>query len=120
MIEKMKWNELKTEEQIKSICEESKEQPVLIFKHSTRCSISATVLNRLERNWQSSDELTAIKPYYLDLISYRNISNQIASYFGVEHESPQILLVHNGKPKLVRSHMAIDINEIKEHAKAKN
>jgi len=101
------WIDLREHEQIERIREESKKQPVLIFKHSTRCSISRTALDRLERNWKSD-----IKTYYLDLLSYRTISNQIAEYFGVEHESPQVLLVKDGKPVHVSSHLAISADEI--------
>ncbi len=103
------WIALKEEGQIERIGEESKNQPVLIFKHSTRCSISRAVLDRLERNWKSE-----IKSYYLDLLSYRNISNQIAGHFGVEHESPQVLLVKDGKPVYVTSHLAINAADINE------
>jgi len=101
------WIELKDQEQIERIFEESKKQPVLIFKHSTRCSISRTALDRLERNWKSE-----IKSYYLDLLSYRNISNQVAEYFSVEHESPQVLIVKDGKPAYVSSHLAINATDI--------
>jgi bacillithiol system protein YtxJ len=103
----MNWIDLREQAQIEAIKEESKEQPVLIFKHSTRCSISRAALDRLERNWK-----TEIKTYYLDLLSYRNISNQIAEYFGVEHESPQVLVVKDGKPVYVRSHLSINADEI--------
>jgi bacillithiol system protein YtxJ len=107
------WNDLKEEAQIENIHEESKEHPVLIFKHSTRCSISRTALDRLERNWKS-EEVKALKPYYLDLLSYRSVSNKVAAYFGVEHESPQILVVKDGKPMHVRSHLSIGFDEISE------
>jgi bacillithiol system protein YtxJ len=107
------WTELKDEAQLEGIREESKENFVLIFKHSTRCSISRAALDRLERNWKS-DRAGSIKTYYLDLLSYRNISNQIAENFGVEHESPQVLVVKDGKPMHVRSHLSIGFDEICE------
>ncbi len=112
----MNWTELKSEEQINQIREESKTQPVLIFKHSTRCAISRATLNRMERN----STLETIKAYYLDLISYRNISNQIADSFGIEHESPQVLIIQDGKPVYVRSHLAINVDDIQRAALAKN
>jgi bacillithiol system protein YtxJ len=105
------WTELKDEAQVENIREESKKHPVLIFKHSTRCSISRTALDRLERNWKSED-VVPLKPYFLDLLSYRNVSNQVASDFGVEHESPQVLVVKDGKPVHVRSHLSIGFDEI--------
>lgn len=105
------WTELNDEAQIESIREESKEQPVLIFKHSTRCSISRTALDRLERNWKP-ETLAPVKMYYLDLLSHRNVSNRVADYFDVAHESPQVLLVKDGKPVHVRSHLGIGFEEI--------
>ncbi|WP_317898857.1 bacillithiol system redox-active protein YtxJ [Aurantibacillus circumpalustris] len=109
----MNWNELSTLNQLEQIDELSKTKPVLILKHSTTCSISRASLGRIERTW--SDENTmAITPYYLDLLAYRNISNKIAQRYGVTHESPQILLIKNGKSVYSESHMAINVAEILE------
>lgn len=112
----MKWNTLNSPEQLVQLREESKEKRILIFKHSTRCNISRTTLDRLERNWNDA-EMTHIKPYFLDLLSYRNISNQIAEEFGVEHESPQILIIENQRAVYDRSHFEIDYHQIKEAVK---
>ncbi len=109
----MNWNKLSTINQLEEIVKESNQKPILIFKHSTRCSISSTSLNRLERNW-NQDELGPIKPYYLDLISFRDISMAIAQKFKVEHESPQVLIIENGKSIFDRSHLEIDYNSIKK------
>jgi bacillithiol system protein YtxJ len=113
----MKWNELNTVSQLEQIREESKENPVVIFKHSTRCSTSRMVLDRLERNWKS-EELGNVKAYYLDLISYREVSNQIAEQFEIEHESPQLLIIADGKAVYDRSHLSIDYNQIREELKS--
>ena len=109
----MKWNILNNLDQLELIINESKINPVLIFKHSTRCSISSTTINRLERNW-NSEELKFVKPYYLDLISFRDISNAIVEIFEVDHESPQVLIIENGKSIFNRSHLDIDYNSIKK------
>jgi len=109
----MNWTQLVTEEQIEQIKKESNTQPVLIFKHSTRCAISGTALSRLERNWEA-EKLAPIKMYYLDLLSYRSISQQIAQSFNVEHESPQVLILKDGSPIFVRSHLAIAFDEIQQ------
>jgi len=109
----MKWSELRSVHQIDKIREESKESSVLIFKYSSRCSISRMALDRLERNW-IDDEMPAVKPYFLDLITYREISNRIAEMFDVEHESPQVLIIENEKSVLDQSHMGIQYEEIKE------
>jgi bacillithiol system protein YtxJ len=109
----MRWTELNRKEQIEQIREESKTQPVLIFKHSTRCAISGMALNRLERNWKS-EVVAPLKMYYLDLISHRAISQGVADFFEVEHESPQVLIVKEGNPVYVRSHQAIAFDEIQQ------
>lgn len=108
----MKWNNLTHPEELQSIQRESQQTPVIIFKHSTRCSISRTVLSRIERQWNDA-EMDTVKAYYLDLLSFREISNQIASHFDVEHESPQILVIRNGKVVFHRSHLGIDYDSIK-------
>jgi bacillithiol system protein YtxJ len=107
----MNWIQLNTEEQIEKIKEESKTHPILIFKHSTRCAISNTALKRLERNWKT-EEVAPLKPYFLDLLSFRNISQRISESFDVVHESPQVLIVRDGNPIYVRSHLAIGFDEI--------
>ncbi|RRA97619.1 bacillithiol system redox-active protein YtxJ [Larkinella rosea] len=107
----MNWNKLQDNAQIAQIKEESAEQPVLIFKHSTRCSISSTALSRLERNWSDS---AGIKPYFLDLISYRPVSGEVADTFGVDHQSPQVLLIQNGECIYDASHFEISFDELKQ------
>ena len=81
---------------------------MVIFKHSTRCSISSMAKNRLERV-PAPDH---IRFYYLDLIRYRSVSNKVAELFQVWHESPQVLLLKNGECVYDESHNAIDMNEL--------
>jgi bacillithiol system protein YtxJ len=109
----MNWNPISELAQLEDIQKESHQHPVLIFKHSTRCSISATALGRLERQWQQT-EVGDLKPYYLDLIAYRPISNHVAEQFGVWHESPQVLLIRNGASVYNASHYDISFESIKE------
>lgn len=111
----MKWIELKEENDLNKIKEESKQTPVVIFKHSTRCSISATALGRLERSWKD-DEMENVKPYFLDLISHRDLSGQIAEEFGVKHESPQVLLIKDEKCIYHSSHLGISYAEVAKKA----
>lgn len=106
----MKWNELRSPDQLDVIREESKSKPVLIFKHSSRCSVSRLALDRLQRKWDA--DAGGIKPYFLDLISFRDISNRVADQFSVEHESPQVLLIRNGSVIYDRSHFDIEAGEI--------
>ena len=104
----MNWIQLQTEEQLKQIVEKSKEKAQVIFKHSTRCGISAVAKNRLDK--ESTPENADF--YYLDLISYRNISNKVAELFKVYHESPQVLVIRNGECVYDESHMGISMKEI--------
>lgn len=106
----MNWIELKSNSQIKEIIEKSKAKPQVIFKHSTRCSISAMAKGRLERSLAPGNA----DFYFLDLINYRNISNQVSSEFDVSHQSPQILVIRNGECVYDESHGSITMDEIKE------
>lgn len=113
----MNWNRLERPEQLKEIITESADNNILIFKHSTRCNISRSTLDRLERNWKDA-EVPNIKPYFLDLLSYRDISNTIAEQFQVEHQSPQVLIIRHGKAIYDNSHYGIDFQEIREKVKS--
>ena len=108
----MNWNELTEVNQLAELAKESHTQPVLIFKHSTSCSISRAALGRLERNWNES-EMQHVKPYFLDLLSYRKISTAISDQFSVEHESPQLLIIKNGESIYDRSHLEIAYSSVK-------
>jgi len=108
------WERLTETSQLDEIVEESKTQPVLIYKHSTRCGISSMAMDRLERSWDESGE--AIKPYYLDLISYRNISDQVAEKFRVYHQSPQVILIKDGQVVYDDSHMSISFSALTQAA----
>ena len=98
--------------QLDDILEESFQHPVVLFKHSTRCSISAMAKSRLERESSAEDPVI----YYLDLIAYRDVSNAIESRFGVRHESPQVILLKDGKVVYHASHGAINIHDLKSYA----
>jgi bacillithiol system protein YtxJ len=102
----MNWNKLTTAAQIDEIKALSAQKPVFIFKHSTSCSISSMSLDRLQRNWKEEDA-DKITPYYLDLLAYRALSNQVATDFGVPHESPQLIVIHGGKAVYNESHYGI-------------
>lgn len=103
----MNWTLLESAEQL----DELKKKPgsSIIFKHSTRCSISMMAKRRFELEW---DELPKdVSLYFLDLIKYRDLSNKIAADFHVHHESPQMLLIKNGECILDQSHGAISVEE---------
>ncbi len=112
----MNWIELNDLNQLDTIGTASAEGPIVIFKHSTRCSISSTAKSRLERNWDKHD-LAHVQAYHLDLIAHRDVSNEIAERFSVHHESPQLLLVHNGEVPYAESHLSITASELEEQVK---
>lgn len=106
----MNWIDLNSAEQLIVIRELSKTRPQVIFKHSTRCSISSMAKSRLERNGQPETG----DFYFLDLIKYRMLSNKIAEDFAVTHESPQVLLIKNAECVYDESHSGIQMDEIAE------
>lgn len=110
----MNWIHLTDIATIDQIIKDSFDKPQVIFKHSTRCSISSMALNRLEREEAPANA----NFYYLDLLSYRNISNAIANQFNVYHESPQILIIRNGECTYDESHQGINMSEIAEQVAA--
>jgi len=106
----MDWKNLTSIDQLEAIAADSFNTPQVLFKHSTRCSISSMALNRLERNWAGNEE--KITPYYLDLIAFREVSNFIAQHSGVQHESPQAIAVKNGEVIYHASHNGISLADI--------
>lgn len=104
----MNWNILTTEEQLSSLLQQSYTRPQVIFKHSTRCNISSTAKNRLEK----SEAPDSIDFHFLDLLAFRSLSNKIAEDLKVYHESPQVLLIKNGECIYDESHLAIHMDDI--------
>jgi bacillithiol system protein YtxJ len=110
----MNWIEIVSEAQLTDVKQLSGTRPQLIFKHSTRCSISSMAKSRLERGTAPE----GIDFYYLDLIKHRDISKKVAAVFDVSHESPQVLLIKNGECVYDESHSGITMDEIIEQATA--
>jgi len=111
----MNWNQLSTILEVDQLLAENGDKTSLIFKHSTRCSISATVLDRLQRKWKM-EELKNIDPYFLDLIQHRSVSNYIAEKLNIQHQSPQVLLIKNGICIYNESHFGINYEDITAEA----
>jgi bacillithiol system protein YtxJ len=110
----MNWNKIESQESLSQINLLSEQKDVLIFKHSTRCSISAMALGRLERKWNET-ETQNLKPFYLDLLNFRPLSNQIAEFYGIQHQSPQVLIIKKGKCVYSATHSDISYETILEH-----
>lgn len=106
------WNHITDENQLEEIIANSSETPSVIFKHSVTCGISAHAKDKLETAWNFNED--ELKFYYLDLLAYRAISNKIAELFSVTHQSPQILIIKDGKATAHFSHQAISVDRIKK------
>jgi bacillithiol system protein YtxJ len=67
-------------------------------------------LKQFENEFDFSDKVT---PYFLDLIAYRDVSNEIMNRFGVQHQSPQLILIKDGKAIYSATHSDIDAGVLK-------
>src|SRR5687767_12829673 len=104
------WETISTIEDLDKTQAASFSKPQIIFKHSTRCSISSMAKNRMEEGLAQLQTMADV--YYLDLLAFRNISNEIEYRFKVEHESPQVIILKNGISVYNESHNMIKVDEI--------
>lgn len=104
--EQLPWIQLNTIEELNTIKAKSATKPQIIFKHSTRCGISNMVLNQFTSKYDL--ETNQADLYFLDLLKYRNVSNEIAIQFNIDHQSPQLLIIKNGIVVKHGSHSAIN------------
>lgn len=104
----MNWIPLNSLNQLEEISTQS--EPVLIFKHSTRCPVSSMAKRNIE--FESILLPKNIQTYFLDLIKFRDISNQVSEIWKIKHESPQVLLIHNHKCIYTSSHNEINVADI--------
>ncbi len=111
----MRFIDFTSESQIDEIKERSAHlKGVLIFKHSTRCAISSMAFSRFSRGWDIEEN--EIPVYFLDILNYRRLSDQIAVHFNVQHESPQLLYIKDGKCTYHPSHNSISPSVVKDLA----
>ncbi len=110
--DKVNWIPLVDLSQLAVILENAKQKPQVLFKHSTRCSISTMALSRFEREGLGLNDLADL--YYLDLIANRPISNEIAELTGVVHQSPQVIVLVGDEVVYQASHAEISALEIIE------
>jgi bacillithiol system protein YtxJ len=105
------WRLLTDLGQFEEMLQESYTQPVVVFKHSTRCSISRMALRQFENQWNLEGKMV---PYFLDLLEYRPISNTIATQLEVIHQSPQVIVIRNGCSVYHASHERISVEELQQ------
>jgi bacillithiol system protein YtxJ len=106
----MQWQALENEAKLATILADSYTIPQLVFKHSTRCGISAFALDKLEQEENLLSPLCTL--HYLDLLAYRSISHAIALVWNVPHQSPQVIVLKDGRVVYHASHSAIDAAKI--------
>lgn len=104
------WINLSRLDELDAIEEKSNEKLQVIFKHSTRCGISRMVIKRFVEQYDLSED--EVDLYYLDLLNFRDVSNEVGYKFQVLHQSPQILIIKNGETIHHESHHSIDANVI--------
>ena len=103
--------ELEAPSQVEEIDQISERGAVVIFKHSTRCPISSMAWRRISQGWDK--DLEEIPFYYLDLLRFRETSDKVSVHYGVQHESPQIIVVENRQVIYQTSHNGINVKDIK-------
>lgn len=104
------WKYIESEADLEKAIAESSERKVAIFKHSTRCHISKTVLRNFEREVQESP--ADVSYYFLDLLEYRPVSNKIEHDLDVVHQSPQLIVLKDGRAVNNMSHQGITLKGI--------
>ena len=84
---------------------------IVLFKHSNRCIISRMVLKQFE--FQYDNNISDVKYYLIDVIKNREVSNEIASVYNINHESPQLIVIKNGELVHNSSHSDISFSNMK-------
>lgn len=109
---RLPWTDVSSVDQLHEVLESAKDKPVLLFKHSTRCSISSMALHSFENEWDEENERCAL--YFVDLLRYRDVSSAIAEETGVIHQSPQAILFDGAEVIYHASHSGIDARAIEK------
>lgn len=104
------WTHLQSEDELMAALEQTKQKPVLFFKHSTRCSISSMALHRFEQEWNATESKTEL--FFIDLLRFRAVSNLLTEISGVEHASPQVVVLFAGEVIYDASHSSIRSRDI--------
>ncbi|SFB85494.1 bacillithiol system protein YtxJ [Algibacter lectus] len=100
------WIPLNAMQQLDLIKEKSSTKTQMIFKHSTRCGISRMVMSQFVDAYDFTEKDADL--YFLDLLNFREISNEVGYKFQVMHQSPQLLVIKNGVAVAHESHGAIN------------
>ena len=89
---------------------ESRERPVLVFKHSRTCVISCEALDELRVHVERAEAGVSYK--LITVQSHRRVSDEATARFGIRHETPQAILLRDGRPVWNASHFRITANHL--------
>lgn len=106
------WKTIESDEALMSLIEVTNEKPVLFFKHSTRCSISTMAKHRFEQEWDNNN--SSVELCFIDLLRFRSVSNLLTELSGVQHQSPQVIVLFAGEVLYEGSHSGIQTREIRK------
>jgi len=103
------WIKITSTEQLNEVLRNIGDTPALLFKHSTRCSISSMALSGFERNWTGE---VPCNLYFIDLLKHRDVSQEVATLTGVVHQSPQCIVLKGSEIVYEATHSGIDARRI--------
>lgn len=89
---------------------ESRERPVLVFKHSRTCGVSAEALDELRAHAARAQSRVSYK--VITVQSHRRVSDEATARFGIRHETPQVVLLRDGRAVRNASHFRITANHL--------
>jgi bacillithiol system protein YtxJ len=104
------WKHIASVGELEEIFKQKNDKAHLFFKHSTRCSISSMALREFEQKWDNGQ--ADFELYFIDLLRHRDVSNRLAELSGVQHQSPQVIVVKGDKMLLTASHDRISASQI--------
>jgi len=107
------FTQITTSEELEAAIRESEERPVLVFKHSTRCPISAGAYAEAQRYLGGSPNEDA-SYVLIHVVEDRPVSLEAADRLGVEHASPQAILLKEGRAVWNTSHSRITSASLQE------
>jgi bacillithiol system protein YtxJ len=103
------WINIESVQHLNEVLDDNSSKTKLFFKHSTRCSISSMALKIFEADWENTED---IECYFIDLIAFRDVSNELAKQTFVEHQSPQVIVLKEKNVIYNASHQSIDAEKI--------
>jgi bacillithiol system protein YtxJ len=104
-------------EQLDRLLSESHTRPLLLFKHSFSCGVSAEALDELIDHLNADIVAAGVPdPHYaiVTVQTHRDVSNAVSVRLGVRHETPQALLIRDGRVIWSASHFRVTAEAMKQ------